>query len=219
MYAGIDPKGQQRPHHQDHNEGPAENNCPGQLPLRAECGNRLCRFSLPELCQRSAKGPPDRGKRAPEREESRHRNRSRTDRPNVGAPDCKGVHFTNGYGPRKNGVGKSLPKELNHRDSDQPRENPAGEDHTCGARTYDVTNAQVLRGHIRGQRCPGIPSGLVYGAGPPDQQGFIQELVNKTKAKTAEYLSSEASTLLTGNQDVGAGGALRVGQRPVFYDV
>ena len=111
-------------------------------------------------------------------------------------------------------------EEVNCGHQHQPGKHATGEDRAGNARADDVANPEVLRRGIGADGRAGQPFGLVIrSAGPrAEQVAVLKQGIDRTQTEAPENAAGKGAAVFAGEQNVGAGGAFRIGEMAVFLD-
>ena len=177
--------------------------------------------SFAQALEALAEGGGDRRQGLDQGDEAGGGDRAGADVAHVGEADLVEVHLADRDRPGRERGGHGVAEDRDQRYEDQLRQDAAGHQHAGDLGTDDVADAQVLRRDVAVDRRPregGVPGGREDRRRLPQPEDLHRDLVERRDPEAVEHQLGERAALLAGDQHVGAGGALRVGQHAVLLD-
>ena len=150
---------------------------------------------------------------------------ARAHRPDVGAPHIRRCHLRDGNGSGVQRRGEMRSEEVDGGHEHEPEEDASGEHDGGDARADDVADAEVLGGAV-GADAAAFEQMLradveVFGGGcgpEAEEVVVLEKRVEAAEAESEEDTGGEAAAALSGDENVGAGGAFGVDEGAVLFD-
>src|SRR3954454_15320638 len=169
-----------------------------------------------EVLEPGPKGADDRGQRPEQGNDPGRGHRARPYIEDERGPDLGWTHVTDELGLGEDRLSEAGAEQLDRGDQYQVCQRAAGEQVARDAGADDVADAHELGRHFGGDRCPLIEGGDMAGVLLPRLEPRHQELVQKREAERLEQEPGLEPALVSGDQYLGAGGALGIGQVAVL---
>ena len=143
----------------------------------------------------------------------------------VGGPELRGTHVVDGDGAGVEWCGEVRAEEVDGGHEDQPGEDSAGEHDGCDAHADDVADTEVFScdvgadGSAFEEVLVAEVGGEVWGSGEEAEEVLVlEESVKAAETEAEEDAGGEGTAAFACHEDVGAGGALGVGEGTVLFD-